>query len=218
MRITAHALTPLLLSLASTCCWGQLLQNVNIPGQYAEAMKAPAETQRIQAETELLRQQTELLKTQNALAQMKQQALQNEQAEPLQIAARPTPTTESDQRSECAFIGTEFSRQNSLLQQISMLASDSVEAMLWQDAIQKNMAVLRTRFAQVRCDAVVNANSVAQSTPPLRETPVASSTPPAMAGDDANWQNLPWSYRLSGTLRTYPLTGRASISDPREPL
>lgn len=171
MRIATHLLWPLFTFLASACCWGQgLIQPPNIASQYAEAYSAQPNAQRIQAETELLRQQTELLKTQNSLAQMRQQALQNEQAEQVQIAARPTPTTESDQRSECAFIGTEFSRQNPLLQQISLLANDSVESMLWQDAIQKTMAVLRARFAQVRCDAVVNANPAAQSTPVLRES------------------------------------------------
>jgi hypothetical protein len=186
MRIATHLLWPLFTFLASTCSWGQGLIQPNFTSAYNETYKAQSEAQRTQADTELKQRQAELLKTQNSLAAMKLQALRNEQGEQDQIAARPMPTTESDQRSECGFIGTELSRQSALLQQISLLANDSVQSMLWQDAIQKTMAVLRTRFTQVRCDALVNADPTGQSTAVLRDTPVPSSTSPAMATDDEN--------------------------------
>ena len=69
------------------------------------------------------------------------------------LAARPTPTTSADRRSECAYIRSEIARMQGIAAAAPAMFSSSIYAAAGQAAAQRNIAALETRASETGCRA-----------------------------------------------------------------
>jgi hypothetical protein len=74
------------------------------------------------------------------------------------VLQRPKPTTPEAQRQECSWITTSLERQKSLANYVTATSTYPATALAYQDATQRNTAVLQSRAQQISCQvAAANA-------------------------------------------------------------
>ena len=69
------------------------------------------------------------------------------------VLTRPKPATPDAQQQECAWIETSLQRQKSLASYVAATSTYPTTAVAYQDATQRNMAVLNSRAQQINCQA-----------------------------------------------------------------
>ena len=69
------------------------------------------------------------------------------------VMKRPKPATAEAQQQECAWIETSLQRQKSLASYVAATSTYPMTAVAYQDATQRNMAVLHSRAQQISCQA-----------------------------------------------------------------
>ena len=67
------------------------------------------------------------------------------------VLARPKPTTPDAQQQECSWIQTSLDRQKSLASYVTATSTYPATALAYQDATQRNMAVLQSRAQAISC-------------------------------------------------------------------
>ena len=69
------------------------------------------------------------------------------------VLQRPKPATPDAQRQECSWIATSVERQRSLANYVTATSTYPAMALAYQDATQRNTAVLQSRAQQISCQA-----------------------------------------------------------------
>ena len=69
------------------------------------------------------------------------------------VLARPKPTTPEAQRQECSWIETSLERQKTLANYVTATSTYPATALAYQDATQRNVAVLNSRAQAISCQA-----------------------------------------------------------------
>lgn len=69
------------------------------------------------------------------------------------VMKRPKPATGEAQQQECSWIATSLERQKSLAGYVAATSTYPAMAVAYQDATQRNMAVLHSRAQQISCQA-----------------------------------------------------------------
>jgi len=69
------------------------------------------------------------------------------------VLHRPKPATPEAQRQECSWIATSVDRQKSLANYVTATSTYPATALAYQDATQRNTAVLQSRAQQINCNA-----------------------------------------------------------------
>jgi len=72
------------------------------------------------------------------------------------VLKRPRPTTDEARRQECSWIDTSLSREKKLADYVTATSTYPATALAWQDASQRNMAVLQSRSSQIGCQALAS--------------------------------------------------------------
>src|SRR3954463_3699539 len=73
------------------------------------------------------------------------------------VLVRPKPTTPEAQKQECSWLETSLERQKSLVNYVTATSTYPATALAYQDATQRNMAVLQSRSQAISCQAAVAA-------------------------------------------------------------
>jgi len=69
------------------------------------------------------------------------------------VLKRPRPANEEARRQECSWIATSIAREKKLVEYVTATSTYPTTAVAYQDATQRNTAVLQTRSQQIGCQA-----------------------------------------------------------------
>jgi hypothetical protein len=75
------------------------------------------------------------------------------------VMQRPKPATAEAQQQECAWLETSQQRQKSLATYIAATSTYPTMAVAYQDAAQRNLAVLHSRSQAIACQAAAPSNT-----------------------------------------------------------
>ncbi len=78
------------------------------------------------------------------------------------VLQRPKPTTPDAQQQECAWLETSLQRQKSLAGYVAATSTYPSTAVAYQDAAQRNIAVLNSRSQQISCQTAAAGASFDQ--------------------------------------------------------
>ena len=67
------------------------------------------------------------------------------------VLKRPRPANEEARQQECAWLDTSLARQKKLASYVAATSTYPSSAVAYQDAAQRNMAVLHTRSREINC-------------------------------------------------------------------
>ena len=73
------------------------------------------------------------------------------------VLARPKPATPDAQQQECSWIETSLARQKTLANYVTATSTYPATALAYQDATQRNMAVLQSRAQAISCQAAATS-------------------------------------------------------------
>jgi hypothetical protein len=73
------------------------------------------------------------------------------------LAKRPKPANDEARRQECSWIDTSLSREKKLADYVTATSIYPAAALAWQDATQRNSAVLQSRWQQIGCQSAAAA-------------------------------------------------------------
>jgi hypothetical protein len=73
------------------------------------------------------------------------------------VLKRPKPATEEARRQECSWIDTSVARERKLANYVTATSTYATTAVAYQDATQRNMAVLQSRSQQIGCQPAAGA-------------------------------------------------------------
>ena len=72
------------------------------------------------------------------------------------VMKRPKPSNEEARRQECSWIETSVAREKKLADYVTRTSTYPTTALAWQDASQRNVAVLQSRSSQIGCQALAS--------------------------------------------------------------